>query len=114
MKTVKAAVLGITTSLSLLAVSLPSQAAMSEHMEHALISVCKAAKSNNIQHLNKTTKAFHLKKKAVALKVVCNGEDIISFAESSGADKTAAYLEKSISNVQITDLAAQSKLKVRF
>lgn len=114
MKTVKAAVLGITTTLSLLAISLPSQAAMSEHMEHALISVCKAAKSNSIQNLNKTTKAFRLENKTVALNVVCNGEDIISFAENRGADKTAAHLQKKISNVQITDLAAQSKLKVRF
>ncbi|QBG35737.1 DUF3718 domain-containing protein [Litorilituus sediminis] len=114
MKTVKAAVLGITTTLSLLAISLPSQAAMSEHMEHALISVCKAAKSNKVHHFNKTTKAFRLKKKAVALKVVCNGEDIISFAESHSADKTAAHLQQSISEVQITDLAANSKLRIRF
>ncbi|HBY86192.1 MAG TPA: hypothetical protein DEO86_09975, partial [Colwellia sp.] len=50
----------------------------------------------------------------VALKLMCNGEDVISFAESNGADKTAAKLQNSIGNVEITDVAALSKVNVTF
>ncbi|RHW77737.1 DUF3718 domain-containing protein [Colwellia sp. RSH04] len=114
MKTAKSLTLGITATLSLLVMSLPSQAATPSYMETALISVCKAAQSNSVQKLNQQTKTFRLKKRTVALGVMCNGEDIISFAETHGADKTAAKLQKSISNVSITDIAAVSKINVSF
>ncbi|OUR80937.1 hypothetical protein A9Q75_09770 [Colwellia psychrerythraea] len=114
MTTFKKTLLAIAASLPFLAISLPSQAAMTPYMEKALIDVCKAAKSNNLLKFNGTTKSYRLKTKTVALKLVCNGEDVISFAESYGADKTAAKLQKSIGNVQITDVAALSKVKVTF
>ena len=97
-----------------LALSMPSQAAMSPYMESALIDVCKAAMSNKIHRLNSTTNAYRLRDKTVALKVMCNGDDIISFAESHGADKTAAKLQKSVGNVSIIDTAAISKINVTF
>jgi len=114
MKTAKSVLFGITSTLSVLAISLPSQAATPTHMETALVSVCKAAQSNSVQKLKQQTKAFRLRERTVALGVVCNGEDIISFAETHGADKTAAKLQKSISNVSITDIAAVSKINVTF
>ena len=76
--------------------------------------VCKAAKSNSTLKLIQTNKSYHLKTKTVALKVMCNGEDLISFAESNGAYKTAEKLQNSIGNVTITDLAALSKVNVTF
>ncbi|MCP4985493.1 MAG: DUF3718 domain-containing protein [Colwellia sp.] len=81
--------------------SLPSQAATNTYMEKALIDVCKAAKSNSILKLNSTTKGYRLKTKTIALKLMCNGEDVMSFAESYGADNTAAKLPKSLGNVSI-------------
>jgi len=36
---------------------------------------------------------------------MCNGDDIITFAEKNGATKTAAKLQKSTGEVNITDLA---------
>ncbi len=114
MTTFKKTLLALAASLPVLAMSLPSQAAMSPYMEKALIDVCKAAKSNSILKLNSTTKSYHLKNKTIALKLMCNGEDVISFAESYGADKTAAKLQKSLGNVSITDVAAISKVKVTF
>ncbi|RHW77738.1 DUF3718 domain-containing protein [Colwellia sp. RSH04] len=114
MKNVKATLLALTTAVSAIAISAPSQAAMNPYMESALIEVCKAAQSNSVQKLNQTTKSYRLKNKTVALKLMCNGEDVISFAESNGADKTAAKLQHSIGQVGITDIAAVSKLKVTF
>ena len=114
MTTIKKTLLAFAAVLPVLAISLPSQAAMSPYMEKALIDVCKAAKSNSILKLKSTTKSYRLQTKTVALKLMCNGEDVISFAESYGADKTAARLQKSIGNVSITDVAALSKVKVTF
>ncbi|ALO35846.1 hypothetical protein CMT41_14790 [Colwellia sp. MT41] len=114
MTTIKKTLVALAAALPLLAISLPSQAAMSPYMEKALIDVCKAAKSNSIIKLKGTTKGYRLQTKTVALKLMCNGQDVISFAESYGADKTAARLQRSIGNVSITDVAALSKVKVTF
>ena len=114
MTTIKKTLVALAASLPLIAISLPSQAAMDPYLENALINVCKAAKSNSILKLNSTTKGYRLKNKTVALKLVCNGQDVISFAESYGADKTAARLQRSIGSVSITDVAVLSKVKVTF
>jgi hypothetical protein len=114
MTTFKKTLLALAASLPVLAISLPSQAAMTPYMEKALIDICKAAKSNRLVKLNNTTKSYRIKTKTVALKLMCNGEDVISFAENNGADKTAAKLQRSIGNVQITDVAALSKVNVTF
>jgi hypothetical protein len=114
MTTFNKTLLALATSLPLLATSLPSQAAMSPDIEKALIEVCKAAKSNSLLKLKSITQAYQLKNKPIALKLVCNGEDVISFAESNGADKTAAKLRKSIGNVDIIDVAALSTVKFTF
>lgn len=110
----KTALIALATTVPVLAFSLPSQAAMSPYMKTALVDVCKAAMSNKIHRLNGTTKSYHLKDKTIALKVMCNGEDIISFAENHGADKTAAKLQRSIGNVNIIDTASISKINVTF
>ncbi|PKG83721.1 hypothetical protein CXF85_09440 [Colwellia sp. 75C3] len=114
MTTFKKTLLALTAALPVLAMSLPSQAAMTPYMEKALIDVCKAAKSDSLLKLNSTTKSYRLQTKTVALKLMCNGEDVISFAQSNGAEKTAARLQRSIGNVSITDVAALSKVKVTF
>jgi predicted metal-dependent enzyme (double-stranded beta helix superfamily) len=114
MSKLKATTLALASTLPLLAISLPSQAAMSPYMETALIDVCKAAKSNHLYRYNKTVKSYNLQDKTIALKVMCNGTDIISFAENYGADKTAAKLQNSIGSVQITDVAAITKINVTF
>lgn len=103
----------IIALVSVLTFSFATQAApMSPYMENALVDVCKAAMSNKIHQLNKTTKAYRLKDKTIALKVVCNGDDIITFAERHGADKTAAKLQRSIGSVSIIDVAETTKSTV--
>lgn len=110
----KTTLIALATAVPVLAFSLPSQAAMSPYMKTALADVCKAAMSDKIHRLNNTSKSYRLKPKTIALKVMCNGDDIISFAENHGAYKTAAKLQKSLGNVSITDTAAITKLNVTF
>ena len=111
----KTTLIALATAVPVLAFSLPSQAtAMSSYMETALVDVCKAAAKNKVRDFNKTVKSYRLKDKTIALKVVCNGDDIISFAEKRGADQTAAKLQRSIGNVKIIDTAALSKLHVTY
>jgi hypothetical protein len=106
------------TVLSLAALGLTclsfNSAAMDTYMETALVDVCKAAQSNSLVRYNKTSKSYRLKDKTIALKVMCNGEDIITFAENAGAFKTAAKLQGSLGNVDIIDVAKNHKLDVRF
>lgn len=89
---------------------------MPKYLEDGLISVCKAAANDKSYRMSKEIKALRLKTKTVALKVVCNGSDIISFAESYGAEKTAAKLSDSIGSVRVTDIAmnASTKYDVSF
>jgi hypothetical protein len=110
----KTTLIALATTIPALAFSLPSQATMNTYMETALVDVCKAAMSNKVYHFNKTTKSYNLTDKTIALKVMCNGDDIISFAEKHGADKTAAKLQKSIGSVNIIDTASTAKMNVTF
>ncbi len=114
MTTFKTTLIALATAVPALAFSLPSQATMSPYMKTALVDVCKAAMSDKVHKLNNATKSYNLKNKTVALKVMCNGDDIISFAENHGASRTAAKLQKSIGNVSIIDTAATAKLSVTF
>ena len=114
MTKVKSTLLALATAMPLLAMSITSHATMSPKIESALIEVCEAAASNNVMKLTKTTKEHRIQNRTVALKLMCNGEDVITFAEQAGATKTAAKLQKSIGNVEITDVAALSKVNVTF
>lgn len=89
---------------------------MSSYMKHALIDVCKSAKSNNIIRFNNMVDGYRLKTQTVALKVVCNGENIADFAANNGAYKTADRLNESMGDVSIEDVALnnEDKLYVNF
>ena len=114
MTTIKATLIALSITAPALAFSLPSQSAMLPHIETALVNICKAAQSNKVYRLKSTIKSYGLKEKTVALKVMCNGDDIITFSKKSGAIKTAATLLKSldylsIGELTITDIAAAKK-----
>ncbi|MGB1261937.1 MAG: DUF3718 domain-containing protein [Cognaticolwellia sp.] len=103
-----------TLTCAILSVASFSSYAMDRYVENALIDVCKSTLTNSLARYKKTTKSYNLRDKTVALKVMCNGDDIISFAENHGAHKTAARLERSIGNTNITDVAAMTKVNVNF
>lgn len=104
-----------TITCSMLSLASFSSHAMDKYIETALIDVCKSSLTNSVARFNKTVKSYNLPVKTVALKVVCNGDDITTFAEKYGANKTAARLERSIkSRVDIIDVAAIEKINVNF
>ena len=113
MKNVKLTTLAAVAGLALSAAS-TSALAMDKNVENALIDVCKSAASDKNYRMKKTLEGYNLKHKTVALKVMCNGQDIIAFAESRGASNTAARLESSIGGVEIIDVAALNKINVNF
>ncbi len=110
----------VTTTLLIAGASLisfnSSATPMSSYMQSALIDTCKAAASNKTLRLKSTLKAHRLNEATVALGVVCNGEDIITFAQNRGANKTADHMSNSIGQASITDLAAVEirKFEVNF
>jgi len=113
MKALKSTLIALVAAVPALAFSLPSQA-MDPTLERALVKMCKAAASNTPIRLKNSIDDYRLTDRNVALNVMCNGDDIISFAERHGADKTAAKLQRSIGNVSIIDTAATEKLSVTF
>jgi hypothetical protein len=104
-----------TITCSMLSVVSFSSHAMDKYIETALIDVCKSTLTNSVTKFSNTTKSYRLAEKTVAMKVMCNGDDIIAFAEENAANKIAARLERSISgNVSIIDVAAVEKINVNF
>jgi len=78
---------------------------MPAYVERELISICRSAAQDKSLKMTQSIKGIRLNYKVVALKVVCNDKDIISFAEHHGAKKTVAKLSHSIGKVNLTDLA---------
>ncbi len=114
MTTIKTTLIALATAVPALAFSLTSQATTISYVDTALVEVCKAAQSNKVFKLKSAIKSYRLQDKTVALKVMCNGVDIITFAEKNGATRTAAELQQSIGEVSITDVAAIEKINVTF
>jgi len=114
MNKVKSTALATIATTTLMLGASFNASAMDKNIETALIDVCKSALSDSSYKLKKTTKSYNLSNKKVALNVMCNGEDIISFAENHGAHETAATLERSIGGVSITDVAKAKKTNVEF
>ncbi len=113
MNKLKSTVYAIVTT-SLLAGASFNSFAMDTHIESALIDVCKAAQKGNLRNFENKAKSYRLSNKNVAMKVICNGDDIIEFASKNGSARIASKLESSIGGVTITDMAAVSKISVRF
>ena len=105
--------LSLTTGL-VLTVAANTSFAMDPLVEKALVDTCKSTLSNSPLKMSKTIKSYRLDEKTVALKVMCNGEDIIAFAETHGADRTADRLNKAIGGVDIIDVAKLEKVNVNF
>ncbi|WP_245961392.1 DUF3718 domain-containing protein [Thalassotalea euphylliae] len=110
---VKTVITGVVAGLSLALVSGNSMA-MDKQVERALIKVCKSAASNKPIRMKVAMEDYNLSTHDVALKVMCNGDDIITFAETRGAYKTASRLQNSIGGVEIIDVAKADKINVNF
>ncbi|MFD2164904.1 DUF3718 domain-containing protein [Thalassotalea euphylliae] len=113
MNKVKVSAIAIITGLSMSAAS-TSALALDRQVEAALVKVCKSTLSDKPIRMKHAMEDYNLEAREVALNVMCNGEDIISFAANNGANKTASRLQSSIGGVDIIDVAAVNKINVTF
>tara|TARA_R110000737_G_scaffold281582_1_gene288191 strand:- start:1476 stop:1820 length:345 start_codon:yes stop_codon:yes gene_type:complete len=106
-----------TTSVALLALLFTNSSSavpMQPNLERVLINICVAAASNKPIKLKNALSDYNLTEYKVALNLMCNNVDVISFAEQHNATKTAARLQNSIGQVDIVDYAALTKVSVNF
>lgn len=82
-----------------------SAANMPAYIESALVDVCKSAIKDNTAKFNKKVKSYNMKTFTVASKVMCNGQDIATFAAINGNEKVAQRLNRSLGSVSISDIA---------
>lgn len=89
---------------------------LSPTVEKGLIKVCKTAAKDQLHQMYLTMKKQDWSYRQMSLNVMCNGEDLISFAESYGATKTTARLTRSLGTIKVTDIAAlnNSRYDVTF
>jgi len=104
----------IIASAFLAGASFNSSAAMDPYIETALIDVCKAVKSNKLVRYSNTMRSYRFKDKMIAERLMCNGDNVIAFAEKHNAFKTAARLKRRVGSVSITDIAALDKWSVHY
>jgi hypothetical protein len=114
MRKFKTTILMLTAFLPLTLISTNSHAAMDPTLERALVKICKAAASDVPVKMKNAISGYNLTESNVALNVMCNNQDIISYAGKHNATKTTARLQRSLGQVSITDVAALSKLNVTF
>ena len=99
-----ASVIAMVTTVGLF-MSASSSATMDPYVEKALQQVCYSSASDRLFNFRQTVKSYRLKMKDVASKIVCNGEDIGTFAAENGANRTANYIRSHQSgNVEIHQL----------
>jgi len=78
---------------------------MIPYIENALISVCRSTLSDSPMQYRKTLKEYRLRQNTVAEKLVCNGEDVGSFAATHGADRVSKMIRKYQTRVDIIDIS---------
>jgi len=79
-------------------------------VEKGLIKVCKTAAKDQLHQMHLTMKKQNWSFRDMSLNVMCNGTDLISFAESYGAERTTSKLIKSLGTISVTDIAATREL----
>lgn len=88
------ALIGMTLSLT---VTAASAASYPQELEKDLIAVCEAVKSDNRLKLHRAVKATGLNMKNLHSGLVCNGQDMITYAVANGADVNAQHIARRIS-----------------
>ncbi|WP_448548842.1 DUF3718 domain-containing protein [Thalassotalea fusca] len=104
----------IIASAFLAGASFNTSAAMDPYLEKSLIDVCKAVKSNKLIKYSTTMRSYRFRDKMIVDRLMCNGDNVIAFAEKHNAFKTAARLKRRVGKVTITDIAALDKWSVNF
>ncbi|GGA73886.1 hypothetical protein GCM10011369_14630 [Neiella marina] len=83
-----------------------SNAAMDPVVEKALQNICHSSATDRLNNFKNVVKSYNLTMKKVANNVVCNGEDIGTFAAEHGAANTANFIRgHQQGHVEVRDLA---------
>lgn len=90
----KAVIIGAVAVSSLMFASGASAAKMPVSLEDDLIKVCEAIRDNNRLRLHQAVKNSGLSFRTLADKLVCNGQDMLAFAATHGADNTHALIAR--------------------
>ena len=87
------ALIGISLSLT---VSAASAASYPKALENELIAICKAVKSDSRLQLHRAVKATGLSMRDLHDGLVCNGQDMLTFAVTHNASETAQHIARRI------------------
>ncbi|MDO6565529.1 DUF3718 domain-containing protein [Alteromonas sp. 1_MG-2023] len=79
-----------------LAASLANANGYPESSEKDLVAVCEAIQDDNRLALHKAVKRSRISYKDLHKGLVCNGEDMLSFAQSNNAISTGDYLARRV------------------
>ena len=101
-------------TLTLGCASFDSAAAMGPYMKDALVNICKAVKTDKMLRYTSTVKYYRLNDKIIAENLMCNGDNVITFAEKHQAYKIAARLNRSLGQVEITDIVARNSWSAEY
>lgn len=89
-----------------------SNAAMDPVVEKALQNICHSSATDRLHSFKKVVKQYRLNMNKVANKVVCNGEDIGTFAAENGAAHNANFIrEHQQGRVEVRELAVNTSSK---
>lgn len=86
----KNAILPLIAALTVTFVQ-PASAATSD-LEASLVKVCAAVKSNSKFRLQNVLESHRMDYKLIAEGLMCNGQDVYTFAQAHGANKTAQLI----------------------
>ncbi|MFZ8198950.1 DUF3718 domain-containing protein [Alteromonas portus] len=87
------ALLGMTLSLT---ATNANAGSYPKELEGSLIAVCKAVKSDSRIKLHRAVKATGLDIKELHEGLVCNGQDMLTFAVTHDASKTAQHIARRV------------------
>lgn len=66
------------------------------HIEKSLISICKAIKSNKPLAINRAVRESRISYRALHKGLVCNGQDMISFAAKHDATLSSNFIARRV------------------
>lgn len=82
-----------------------ASAGMDPFVEVRLIDVCKKISNDRVIPLRHAVKGYNLSYEEIGEKLVCNGYNVVAWAQVNGASKTAGDLKRKVGTVTISDLA---------
>lgn len=101
------AIIGASLALCFVATAPVSAAKLPSQFEDKLVGICEAVQADDRTALRKAMKNARVSYQVVADKLVCNGQDVMTFAAMSKATHIEALLVRRTSAEKVSLTAAQ-------